>query len=69
MTLDFDTSCPQCDIGSSVRFDLASYLMRRLAGERPFLLRETHMLRIAVRVVAPATSSRCLATTGVRSRN
>ncbi|NND74916.1 MAG: hypothetical protein HKN44_07900 [Ilumatobacter sp.] len=44
MTLDFDTRCPHCGADGSVRFDLAVYLMHRLAGEREFLWRETHLI-------------------------
>jgi hypothetical protein len=44
MSLDIATSCPECGHGQQVWFDLAAFLIRTLAGERPFLLRETHLL-------------------------
>ncbi len=44
LTLDLDTACPHCGAAVPVRFDIAAYLTRRLAGERPFLIRETHLI-------------------------
>ncbi len=44
LTLDLDAPCPACEAPATVRFDLAGYLTRRLAGERPFLVRETHLI-------------------------
>lgn len=44
LTLDLETACPHCGAAAPVRFDMAAYLVRRLAGERPFLIRETHLI-------------------------
>jgi hypothetical protein len=44
LSLDLDAPCPDCCHAQEVRFDLARYLVQRLAGERPFLLREVHLL-------------------------
>jgi hypothetical protein len=44
LTIDFDAACPHCGHSASVRFDLATYLAARLAVERPFLVRETHLI-------------------------
>jgi len=44
LSLDLSAPCPHCGRAQSVRFDLARYLAQRLHGERPFLLRETHLL-------------------------
>jgi hypothetical protein len=44
MSLDIATACPECGRKQDVWFDLAAFLIRTLAGERPFLLRETHLL-------------------------
>lgn len=44
LSLDLDAPCPHCSREQSVRFDLARYLAQRLHGERPFLLRETHLI-------------------------
>ena len=44
LTLDLDAACPHCARGQAVRFDLAHYLSARLANERPFLVRETHLI-------------------------
>lgn len=44
MSLDIATACPECGRAQDVWFDLAAFLIRTLAGERPFLLRETHLL-------------------------
>lgn len=44
LTLDLDAPCPACGTAATVRFDLADYLTRRLATERPFLIRETHLI-------------------------
>ncbi len=42
--LDIDARCPNCDAQQAVRFSLADYLVSALANERPFLIRETHLL-------------------------
>lgn len=44
LSLDIATACPECRRQQQVWFDLASFLIRMLAGERPFLLREAHLL-------------------------
>lgn len=44
LSLDLDAPCPHCDSTQLVRFDLARFLIQRLAGERPFLARETHLI-------------------------
>ncbi|MEY6433870.1 hypothetical protein ABC977_15810 [Thioalkalicoccus limnaeus] len=44
LTLDLAARCPHCGTDQEVRFDLARYLIQRLAGERPFLLREVHLI-------------------------
>lgn len=44
LTLDLAARCPECGEPAQVRFDLATYLTRRLAAEQPFLVRETHLI-------------------------
>lgn len=44
LALDLAANCPECGTATTVRFDLAVYLARRLVSERPFLLRETHLI-------------------------
>jgi len=44
LALDLATRCPHCETEGEARFDIAAYLARRLAGERPFLVRETHLI-------------------------
>jgi len=44
MSLDIDTACPECGASQAVWFDLARFLVQALAGERPFLIRETHLI-------------------------
>jgi len=44
LTRDVAASCPHCGSAQSVRFDLATFLIASLARERPFLLRELHLL-------------------------
>lgn len=46
---DLVATCPECGHGQEVRFDLQSYLLRRLAGERPRLAHEIHRLASAYR--------------------
>ncbi|MCW3476057.1 hypothetical protein [Limobrevibacterium gyesilva] len=41
---DVSATCPHCATTQPVRFDLAAFLVAALARERPFLLRETHLL-------------------------
>ncbi|MEI4234150.1 hypothetical protein [Roseovarius sp. D22-M7] len=44
--LDFEleTTCPHCEAVHLLRFSMPHYLGRKLADERPFLLREVHLL-------------------------
>ncbi|HEX8511862.1 MAG TPA: hypothetical protein VF688_02005 [Allosphingosinicella sp.] len=44
LAIDLDTACPGCGAAQSVAFDLARFLVRALAGERPFLIREIHLI-------------------------
>ncbi len=44
LDLDISAMCPNCDADQQVRFSLADYLVAALANERPFLIRETHLL-------------------------
>jgi hypothetical protein len=44
LTIDMAARCPDCGTAAQVRFDLATYLTRRLAAEHPFLVRETHLI-------------------------
>lgn len=44
LSIDLDAACPHCARSEAVRFDLAQYLAARLAGERPFLIREVHLI-------------------------
>lgn len=44
MAFDIDAPCPHCAAANSIRFDLAAFLAARLAAERPFLVREVHLL-------------------------
>ena len=44
LTRDVAATCPHCAAAQPVRFDLANFLVASLARERPFLLRETHLL-------------------------
>ena len=41
---DVAAACPHCGVAHTVRFDLAAFLVASLARERPFLLRELHLL-------------------------
>lgn len=44
LSIDLDAACPGCGASQSVAFDLARFLVRALAGERPFLIREVHLI-------------------------
>ena len=44
MAFDVGGPCPHCGATNEIRFDLAAFLAARLAGERPFLVREVHLL-------------------------
>lgn len=44
LDLDLDAACPECGHAQLARFDLQSFLLQRLLGERGLLLREVHAL-------------------------
>lgn len=44
LSIDLDAACPGCGASQSVAFDLARFLVRALAAERPFLIREVHLI-------------------------
>jgi hypothetical protein len=44
LSLDIDTACLDCGARQAVWFDLARFLVQALAAERPFLIRETHLI-------------------------
>lgn len=44
MGFDILAPCPHCGETNDIRFDLAAFFAARLAGERSFLIRETHLL-------------------------
>jgi hypothetical protein len=44
MAFDIAAACPHCGETNDIRFDLAAFFAARLAGERPFLVRETHLI-------------------------
>lgn len=44
LSLDLETPCPECSASQKVWFDLARFLLRAIAAERPFLVRETHLI-------------------------
>jgi hypothetical protein len=44
LALDFNVDCPHCQREQKARFDLTRYFLRRLGGERSFLLREAHLI-------------------------
>jgi hypothetical protein len=44
LAIDLDTGCPDCGASQSVAFDLARFLVRAIAVERPFLIREIHLI-------------------------
>lgn len=44
LAIDLDSACPGCGASQSIAFDLARFLVRALAGERPFLIREVHLI-------------------------
>lgn len=44
LTLDLDARCPSCDASQQVAFDLPRFLVGALAVERPFLVREVHLI-------------------------
>ena len=44
ISLDIATVCPACHEAQPVWFDLARFLLDALAAERPFLIREAHLI-------------------------
>lgn len=46
LDLDLDAACPKCGISESVRFDMQAYLLRMLAYEKRFLVREIHLIAV-----------------------
>jgi hypothetical protein len=44
MAFDIAAACPHCSEVNEIRFDLAAFFAARLAGERSFLIRETHLI-------------------------
>jgi hypothetical protein len=44
LALDLDAACPECGEAQGVAFDLPHFLVRAVAGERPFLIREVHLV-------------------------
>jgi hypothetical protein len=47
LDLDLDATCPKCGACESVRFDMQAYLLRMLAYEKRFLVREIHLIAAA----------------------
>jgi hypothetical protein len=44
LALDLDAACPHCGAAERLAFDLPRFLVRALANDRPFLIRETHLI-------------------------
>lgn len=44
LDLELDAACPACGAAQRPRFAIADFLIRTLAAERPFLLREVHRI-------------------------
>lgn len=44
LALELDAACPHCGAAQQLAFDLPRFLVRTIANERPFLVRETHLL-------------------------
>lgn len=44
LALDLDAICPHCGAVQQLGFDLPRFLVRALGSERPFLIRETHLI-------------------------
>jgi hypothetical protein len=49
LDLDLDAACPRCGVSQSVRFGMRAYLLRTLAYEKRFLVREIHLIAGAYR--------------------
>jgi len=44
LALDLGATCPHCGAAQRLGFDLPRFLVRVLANDRPFLIRETHLI-------------------------
>lgn len=44
LALDLDAACPHCGAAQCLAFDLPRFLLRTIANDRPFLVRETHLI-------------------------
>jgi hypothetical protein len=44
LALDLDAACPHCGAAQRLAFDLPRFLVRALDNDRPFLIRETHLI-------------------------
>lgn len=44
LSFDLETKCPECGASQSASFEIGRYLVESIASERPFLIRETHLL-------------------------
>jgi len=44
LAFDLDASCPACEAGQQVSFEIGQFLVQSLATERAFLIRETHLI-------------------------
>lgn len=44
LAFDLDAACPHCAAAQRLAFDLPRFLVRAVAHDRPFLIRETHLL-------------------------
>lgn len=44
LALDLDASCPHCETAQKLGFDLPRFLAAAIGNERPFLVRETHLI-------------------------
>ncbi len=44
LSFDLVAACPECEAEQQVSFDIAKFLIESLAGERAFLIRETHLI-------------------------
>jgi len=41
---EVEAVCPECEAAQTLDFDIGRYLVESLAGERPLLIRETHLI-------------------------
>jgi hypothetical protein len=46
LDIDLDAACPKCGASESVRFDMQAHLLRVLAYEKRFLVREIHLIAV-----------------------